>query len=289
MIAELAQSAFRFAPSPNGYLHLGHAFSALVNFALAQSLGGRFLLRIEDIDPDRSRPEFEMAIYEDLAWLGLRWELPVRRQSEHIDEYAERLAWLSDQQLIYPCFCSRADLKREVVNRPNWRRDPDGAPVYPGTCRHLSPAARKRRLESGTPYSLRLDSQAALQRVSGPLSWRELAADGYTREVDADPRAWGDVNLAGKSLPASYHLAVVHDDACQGVTHVVRGSDLYAATALHRLLQDLFGLTAPVYRHHRLIMGADQQKLSKRFNAQALRVLRHEGLSPEQVRGRLGL
>ncbi len=289
MMARSVQPVYRFAPSPNGYLHLGHAYSAALNFDLAQAQDGRFLLRIEDIDRGRSRDAYETAINEDLAWLGLRWEMPVRRQSEHFSLYAGQLARLADQALIYPCFCSRADLQRCAAVRPAWPRDPDGSPLYWGSCRHLPPAERAQRLAAGVPHCLRLDSQAALARLARRIAWREISEAGSERLVEAEPANWGDVSLARKDVPASYHLAVVTDDALQGVTHVVRGYDLFAATSLQRLLQELLGLPAPLYRHHRLILGPDHQKLSKRHKSQALRALRDAGLSPAAVRRLIGL
>jgi len=288
-MARPAQPVFRFAPSPNGYLHLGHAYSAILNFDLATASGGRFLLRIEDIDRMRSRTEYVRAIGEDLVWLGLRWETPVRRQSEHFALYASQLAQLARQALVYPCFCSRADLQRFAAARPGWPRDPDGSPLYGGTCRLLSAAERDRRIEGGEPHWLRLDSRAAIARLAKGLGWHEVIEAGGRRLVEADPAQWGDVPLGRKDVPASYHLAVIIDDALQGVTHVVRGLDLFAATSLHRLLQELLSLPAPIYHHHRLILGADLQKLSKSGQAQSLRALRSLGVSPAEVRRLVGL
>ena len=284
---------FRFAPSPNGYLHLGHAYSALLNFDLARRSGGRFLLRIEDIDAARCRPEFEAAIYEDLAWLGLSWETPVRRQSEHLAAYREAIDKLSAQGLIYPSFESRAEIARLVEAREKaapWPRDPDGAPLYPGTARSLPPAERQKLIASGAPFALRLDMEAAIARA-GSLAWTEQGAGpaGETGEVVARPRAWGDVILARKETPTSYHLSVVIDDALQGVTHVVRGEDLFWATAVHRLLQQLLGARQPVYRHHRLILGDDGQKLAKSTRATGLRELRGAGATPTKIRQLVGL
>ena len=284
---------FRFAPSPNGYLHLGHAFSALLNADLARQAGGRLLLRIEDIDATRCRPEFEAAIYEDLAWLGMAWETPVRRQSEHFASYRAALDRLGAQGLIYPSFESRAEIARMVLerdaNRP-WPRDPDGAPLYPGTAKQLSEREREALMTSGTPYALRLDMAAALASV-GDLDWTEdgEGPGGETGRVTARPEAWGDVILARKDTPASYHLAVVLDDALQGVTHVVRGQDLFWATSVHRLLQRLLDLPAPRYRHHALLRDAAGAKLSKSTKATGLRELRAEGVTPADVRRRIGL
>ena len=284
---------FRFAPSPNGYLHLGHAYSALLNFELAQASGGRLLLRIEDIDPTRCRIEYEDAIYEDLAWLGIAWEKPVRRQSEHLADYQAALAQLSAQGLVYPSFESRAEIARLVAAREAagpWPRDPDGAPLYPGTAKLLSAAERARLVESGAPYALRLDMAAAIARA-GALSWTEVGEgpNGETGVVAATPHAWGDVILARKETPTSYHLSAVIDDALQGVSDVVRGSDLFYATSVHRLLQRLLGLPEPSYRHHRLIRDEGGHKLSKSTRATALRELRTAGVVPADIRRVIGL
>jgi glutamyl-Q tRNA(Asp) synthetase len=286
-----AMPVFRFAPSPNGFLHLGHALSALVNFEMARAAGGRLILRIEDIDAARCRPEYEAAIYQDLAWLGIAWEQPVRRQREHFDDYRAALARLDALGLLYPSFESRGEIARLVAERERqapWPRDPDGAPLYPGNARALSPAERRRRIEAGEPYALRLDMAAALTRT-GALSWSESGCDSEAATVAAMPQAWGDVVLARKDTPTSYHLAVVVDDAAQGVSHVVRGRDLLEATAVHRLLQALLGLPAPCYHHHRLILGADGQKLSKSTRATALRALRAAGASADDIRRMVGL
>ena len=284
---------FRFAPSPNGYLHLGHALSALLNADRARASGGRLLLRIEDIDAARCRPEYEAAIYEDLAWLGLRWELPVRRQSEHLDDYRLALGKLEAMGLIYPSFESRAEIARLVAIRERqgpWPRDPDGAPLYPGDAKQMPPGDRAQRQTSGEPYALRLNMQGAIART-GPLTWNETGAgpNGETGTITADPAAWGDVILARKDTPTSYHLAVVADDAMQGITEVVRGRDLFHATSVHRLLQALLGMPAPAYRHHRLILDADGNKLSKSTSATALRELRAQGVTPATIRKMVGL
>ncbi len=281
---------FRFAPSPNGYLHLGHALSAILNYDLARAAGGRFLLRIEDIDTARSRPEFERAICEDLAWLGLVWETPVRRQSDHLADHAQALARLDAMGLLYASFESRSEIARIAAERAPWPRDPDGAPLYPGMGKAVPPAERRRRIEAGEPYALRLDVEAAIRRT-GPLTWIESGAgpEGETGEVAARPEAWGDVVLARKDMPTSYHLAVTVDDALQGVTHVVRGGDLFRSTGIHRLLQALLGLPAPAYRHHRLILDSDGRKLSKSTQATALRTLRGGGATPAHIRRLVGL
>jgi glutamyl-Q tRNA(Asp) synthetase len=275
---------FRFAPSPNGYLHLGHALSALFNADMTRAAGGRLLLRIEDIDAARCRSEYEAAIYEDLAWLGIAWEQPVWRQSEHYDGYRAALARLEALGLVYPSFESRAEIAALVAAREPWPRDPDGAPLYPGDAKAMPAPERKRRMAAGEPYALRLDMPAAMARA-GSLTWTETD-QGL---VVADATAWGDVILARKDMPTSYHLAVVVDDAAQGVTDVVRGRDLFHATSVHRLLQTLLDLPAPRYRHHRLIIDADANKLSKSTAATGLRELRAQGVTPADIRRLVGL
>lgn len=279
-----APPVFRFAPSPNGYLHLGHALSAILNCDAARRTGGRFLLRIEDIDTGRTREEYVQAIAEDLAWLGLAWEQPMRRQSRHFPDYAQRLETLRQRGLLYPCACTRRDIAHAVAEREKstpWPRDPDGAPLYPGTCRG--------RIVSGQAIAWRLDMHKALAGIGSALFWQEQDESGAVRRVPAEAAAWGDVILARKDIPASYHLAVVHDDAFQGITHVIRGADLRAATAIHRLLQNILGLPEPVYRHHRLVRDAQGEKLSKSLRSTALRELRAQGVTPEQIRQRLDL
>ena len=289
----MSPPVFRFAPSPNGYLHLGHAFSALLNFDLARQTGGRFLLRIEDIDTARCRPEFEAAIYQDLAWLGISWETPVRRQSDHLADYRDALEKLSALGLVYPSFESRAEIAKLVAQREAdapWPRDPDGAPLYPGAAKLLASEERARLLESGVPYALRLDLAAAGTRGHN-LGWREQGEGphGETGAVAARPQAWGDVVLARKETPTSYHLSVVIDDALQGVTEVVRGQDLFWSTSVHRLLQALLGLPQPAYRHHRLILDDEGRKLSKSTKATGLRELRAGGATPAEIRRLVGL
>lgn len=280
---------FRFAPSPNGFLHLGHARSALLNFELARQSGGRLLLRIEDIDTARCRPEYEQAIHDDLAWLGIAWEQPVRRQSEHLTLYREAADRLAREGLLYPAFESRAEIARMVDEKDRagaWPRDPDGAPLYPGMGR-ASPDAE---LASGAPYALRLDMAAAIARA-GSLSWTEQGKgpQGETGEVPARPEQWGDVILARKDTPTSYHLSVTIDDALQGVTHVVRGQDLFRATGVHRLLQELLGLPRPLYRHHAVMLDEAGHKLSKSTRSTALRELRASGVTPQEVRRLVGI
>lgn len=273
----------RFAPSPTGLLHLGHAHSALCGWSLARREGGRFLLRIEDIDPTRCRPGFAAAIEEDLAWLGLDWDGPVRVQSRHMAAYRAALDVLAARGLLYPCFCTRAEIAREVAAAAHAPHGPDG-PLYPGTCRRLAPAERTDRFARGDPHALRLDMQAALRQAPRDLAWHEIG-EGPIR---CDPARFGDAVLARKEVPASYHLCVTHDDAAQGVTVVTRGEDLKPATHLHRLLQVLMGWPAPAYRHHRLLLGPDGRRLAKRDGAPALRELREAGLDPGRVRAMAG-
>ena len=283
----MSTPVFRFAPSPNGYLHLGHALSALTNFDMARAAGGRLLLRIEDIDETRCRPEYEQAIYDELAWLGISWDEPVCRQSEHLDEHRAALARLEAINLVYPSFESRAEIATMVAARERtapWPRDPDGAPLYPGRAKGLSMAERERRVAAGEPYALRLD-MAAAATCAGPLTWTETEQG----TVAAVPAEWGDVVLARKDMPTSYHLAVVVDDARQGVTHVVRGQDLFRATAVHRLLQALLGLPEPAYHHHRLILDAAGRKLSKSTLSTGLRELRAQGMTPADIRRMVAL
>jgi glutamyl-Q tRNA(Asp) synthetase len=289
----ITQPIFRFAPSPNGYLHLGHAYSALLNHDMARAVGGRLLLRIEDIDPQRCRPEYETAIYEDLRWLGIAWQESVRRQSENFPDYQAAIATLEADGLIYPSFESRSEINALVAQqerRGGWPRDPDGAPLYPGTARTMSSAERERRRRAGAPFALRIAMGAALAGA-GPLSWTETGSgpQGQSGCIAAAPQMWGDVVLARKELPTSYHLAVVVDDALQGVTDVVRGQDLFWTTGIHRLLQILLDLPEPIYYHHRLILDTDGRKLSKATQATSLRELRADGASAADIRSMVGL
>ncbi|WP_421725614.1 tRNA glutamyl-Q(34) synthetase GluQRS [Bauldia sp.] len=283
------QPIFRFAPSPNGELHLGHAFSALASYALCRQMGGRFLLRIEDIDIGRTRPEFEAAIFRDLAWLGLTWEEPVRRQSENMTAYRAALDRLAGERLIYPAFMTRGEIAA-ATSTPDWPRDPDGAPVYPPHDRLLSTEDVSRRVAAGEPHTLRLISDDAIAQA-GILSWHEegRGPEGESGTVTGHPEAWGDFVVARKDIPTSYHLAVVVDDADQSITHVVRGQDLFHATSAHVLLQRLLGLPTPVYHHHRLITDAVGRKLSKSDRDTSLRALRENGATPADVRAMVGL
>jgi glutamyl-Q tRNA(Asp) synthetase len=266
---------FRFAPSPNGYLHLGHALSALLNAEMARAEGGNLLLRIEDIDATRCRPEYEAAIFEDLAWLGLVWEKPVRRQSEHFADYGCALDVLDRRGLIYPCFCTRADIAA-ATDAP---QGPDG-PLYPGTCRHLSLAERRERLAAGEEHCLRLDAAKAAGEA-GPYAF----FDETHGTIGGEPLLFGDVVLARKDTPTSYHLAVTVDDHLQGVTLVTRGEDLLPSTHVHGLLQRLLGYETPRYAHHRLMTDAEGRRFAKRDKSLTLRALRESGLTPAQVFG----
>ncbi len=289
------QPVFRFAPSPNGLLHLGHALSAILNNDMAKARNGRFLLRIEDIDRTRCTPEYEAAIFQDLGWLGLDWETPVRRQSEHLDLYRQALQKLIDRDLVYPSFLTRSEIKARVAAFEKdgniWPRDPDGAPVYPGDERDLSPSERRDRLSSGKPHAWRLDMEKAVAQLADPLNWQESGAgpDDETGAIVADPARWGDVVLSRSDAPSSYHLAVTLDDAEQGVTHVVRGRDLFHATSVHRLLQRLLDLPEPLYHHHRLIPGEDGRKLSKSNRDIGISAFRETGTTPADVRAMIGL
>jgi glutamyl-Q tRNA(Asp) synthetase len=346
----MTRPVFRFAPSPNGELHLGHALSAILNFDMARASNGRFLLRIEDIDPARCRPAYEAAIYEDLHWLGLAWEEPVRRQSEHVDAYRAALDRLRAMGLVYPAFLSRAEVKARFAaveaDGGSWPRDPDGTPLYPVEERGMDPEFANRRIAAGERHMWRLDMVRALAaagvappsvlpeispsrgeidlrqsripaaarhsgRGAGPLPISPLEGEmpgraeggeprfstltftetssGTAETIAADPSAWGDVVLWRWDAPSSYHLSVVLDDALQGVTHVVRGRDLYAATPLHRLLQTLFGLPEPVYHHHPLLLDDAGEKLSKSLGSTGLAALRQAGATPSDIRRRIGL
>jgi len=270
----------RFAPSPTGDLHLGHVYSALFAQGEALAAGGRFLVRIEDIDRGRCRPEFETAILEDLSWLGLRWEEPVRRQSEHMNDYAEALSRLEDLGVLYPCFCTRKDIAAEIAAAGQAPHGPDG-PHYPGTCRRLSEDERWDRVGRGEAHARRLEMAKAMA-IAGSLHW----LDRDRGATSADPARFGDVVLARKDVPTSYHLAVTLDDHIQGITLVTRGEDLFEATHVHRLLQALLGLDVPEYRHHRLLRGADGKRFAKRDRSLTLRTMRESGLSAEEVRQR---
>lgn len=279
----------RFAPSPTGYLHLGHAFAAITAYETAKRSGGRFLLRLEDIDGSRCRPEFEQATCEDLHWLGLEWEESVLRQSERFDAYRGALKSLGGQGLLYPCFCTRGEIAAEIARSAEAPHGPEG-PIYPGTCRNLQNPERVRRMESGVTYALRLDvGKSAV--LAGLLQFEERGSgpNGERGIINIGAPRFGDVVLARKDTPVSYHLAVAADDAFQGVTLVTRGNDLFAATHIQRLLQALLHLPTPVYAHHKLVLDEAGNKFSKRDRAVTLRNLRERGVTPEQIRQQLGL
>ncbi|MDP9837556.1 glutamyl-Q tRNA(Asp) synthetase [Neorhizobium huautlense] len=283
---------FRFAPSPNGLLHLGHGLSAILNHDMAVETGGRCLLRIEDIDLTRCTPEYEQAIFEDLAWLGLTWEEPIRKQSQHFDAYAAALARLDAMGLIYPAFLTRGEVKAIVAAHEKtgniWPRDPDGSPLYPDRDAQRSAEERQALMSQGIRHAWRLDMKKAMQLVKTPLNWQETG-DGARGTIPADPAAWGDIILSRSDAPSSYHLSVVVDDALQGITHVVRGLDLYHATSVHRLLQTLLDLPQPLYHHHRLLLDQDGKKLSKSSGSTGLKHLREQGLSAADIRRLAGL
>lgn len=268
----------RFAPSPTGRLHIGHAYSAFFAYNKAKAAQGRFILRIEDIDTERCRPEYVEGIKEDLGWLGLTWAEPVRKQSEHLEDYNRALDRLADEGLLYPCFCSRRDIRAEIARAPSAPHGPEGA-LYPGTCRALSENERQDRVNAGDAYALRLDTAAALSRLDAPLTWEDL---GQGRQ-EAHPEILGDPVLARKDTPASYHLCVTLDDHLQGVTCVTRGEDLFHATHLHRLLQHLLGLNVPVWHHHPLLHDEEGKRFAKRHQAVTLQHMREQGKTPEDI------
>jgi glutamyl-Q tRNA(Asp) synthetase len=280
----------RFAPSPNGFLHVGHALSAIIAHDAARMNGGRFLLRIEDIDLDRRRPEYISAIYEDLGWLGLTWEEPVLVQSEHFKEYLAAADRLIAMGLLYPCFATRSEI---LATASPEKTDPEGMPLYPGLWRGASAEQIGAHMAAGETPALRINMDGALQalrvkRGGRPLTFTEVGEDGMRETIAAEPQRWGDVIIVRKDVPASYQLAVVVDDARQGVTHVTRGEDLFAATDLQRLLQELLDLPEPVYSHHRVIRWSDGRKLSKSNRDMGLRVLRDEGATAADIRRVIG-
>ena len=281
----MTASVFRFAPSPNGLLHLGHAYCALLNAALARERGGTCLLRIEDIDAARCTRAFETAACDDLLWLGLAWPTPILRQSQHLGDYHAAQSQLAAEGLLYPCFCTRGEIAQVIADKVAWPRDPDGSPLYPGTCRTLSDAVRRDRI-AREPHAWRLDMRAATDRT-GVLSFVE-ATEKSRALVDATPLAWGDVVVARKDIGTSYHIAVVVDDARQGITHVVRGRDLFAATSVHRVLQTLLALPAPLYQHHDVLRDEAGEKLAKSHESTPLRALRECGVSAPEIRAALG-
>ena len=279
---------FRFAPSPNGHLHLGHAYSALLNQRMAQDMDGRLLLRMEDIDRERCTPDLERSMLDDLAWIGFTWEQPVRRQSEHFALYQEALDRLIQMELVYPAFLSRKEIRQEIdkAKIDDWPRDPDGTLLYPLAERELTRRERDRRLGTGQPYTWRLNMDRALEAAGTPLAWLEFCDETL---IDARPQEWGDVIIARRDMPTSYHLSVVIDDALQGITHVVRGQDLFQATSVHRLLQHLFGIEPPAYHHHKLILDQDGNKMSKSRKGTSLRSLQRQDRCRQEIRSLVGL
>jgi len=279
----------RFAPSPTGFLHLGHAYAAILAAHRAKRTGGRFLVRIEDTDPGRCRPVFEEAIFEDLAWLGVEWETPVRRQSEHFDDYAAALGQLKDLGCAYPCFCTRRDIEAEFRASLGAPQGPDG-PLYAGTCRGVGKSERAERIARGDSHAWRIDIARAVETVGAELSFDERGGGpgGQHGRIIVQPALFGDFVLARKDTPASYHLAVVVDDALQGVTTVTRGNDLYASAHIQRVLQSLLGLPAPTYAHHRLIVDAQGKRLAKRDHATTLRHMRAQGVTIGEIHDMLG-
>jgi glutamyl-Q tRNA(Asp) synthetase len=283
-------SVTRFAPSPNGLLHVGHALSAIIAHDAARKNGGRFLLRIEDIDLERRRPEFVAAIFEDLNWLGLTWEEPVLVQSEHFKDYLAAADKLIAMGLLYPCFATRSEI---VAAADPEKADPDGAPLYPGLWKGAAADRVGARMAAGETPALRINMDGALKALKAKrgdkaLTFTKIAEDGTRKTITAAPERWGDAVVVRKEVPASYHLSVVVDDARQGVTHVTRGQDLFAATDLQRLLQELLDLPEPVYSHHRIIRWANGQKLSKTNQDMGLRVLRDEGATAADIRRVIG-
>jgi glutamyl-Q tRNA(Asp) synthetase len=276
----------RFAPSPTGHLHLGHAYSALFSERQARVSGGQFLLRIEDIDTKRTKPEFEDAIIEDLSWLGLNWEGDVRRQSDHFNDYKRAIKKLEEQKLVYPCFCSRKEIRAEIRNSnfaPHDTFPGSEGPIYPGTCRKLNKEQSKKKSDQGLSFALRLNSTLAIQTAkenNSPLIWNDVKEG----EIEVSLDRLGDVVLARKETPASYHLAVTLDDHLQGITLVTRGKDLFSSTHVHRVLQALLKLDTPTYHHHHLITDADGRRFAKRDNSVTIRSLRNNGKTPSQVR-----
>lgn len=273
----------RFAPSPSGLLHLGHAYSAKLNYDYAQQNGGEFLIRIEDIDHLRCKSEFEEALFEDLEWLGLSWTKPVRKQSEHFEDYADALSKLNEMGLLYPCFCTRRDIRNEIeesARAPHLgpKMGPEGI-IYPGICKRMTNFEREQKLKENVPHAMRLDLEKALALVNDPLYWTDIKSGTQK----ADPALLGDVVLARKDFPTSYHLSVVVDDHIQGITHVIRGQDLYYASHFHRLLQFLLDLATPTYDHHPLLTTKDGNRLAKRDKSITIKSIRESGASPDQI------
>lgn len=285
----MTKPVFRFAPSPNGHLHLGHAYSALLNQKMAREMEGKLLLRIEDIDTTRCTQELETQMLRDLEWIGFEWDEKPRRQSEHFEEYAQALEKLKALDLIYPSNLSRSEIKKIIAEKEaqgvNWSKDPDGTPLYPGDERTLSTDQHAALISSSQTYALRLNMQKAVQCIKQEISWTEIDRD---KPIVEEPLDWGDVILARKGFPVSYHLCCTLDDALQGITHVVRGKDLYHATSIHALLYKLLELQSPLYHHHELILDDNREKLSKSKNHTSLKDLRNTGMTTEQLKEILG-
>ena len=283
---------FRFAPSPNGFLHLGHAYSALLNYEMANKTGGKYLLRIEDIDTARCKQEFEQAIESDLSWLGINWEKPVRRQSEHFLDYEQAFLKLKDLGLVYPAVLSRSEIKRFIDQHSIgkcWPVDPEGVPIYPDEQLVISESERKQRLKREKSIIWRLDMKKALATINQNFFWFEngFGPNGETGQIVANPAVWGDVILVRKDTPTSYHLSVVVDDAYQRVTHIVRGQDLFWSTSIQRLLQMLLNLPEPKYFHHELIFDELGKKLSKSEQHTGIKLLRESGVTLREIKKRL--
>lgn len=290
----MSEAKFRFAPSPNGHLHLGHAYSALLNLKMARDSGGKCLLRIEDIDTQRCTPELELQMLKDLEWIGFEWDEEPRRQSLHFEEYREALNRLNSQKLLYPSFMSRSEIKKLIqskeVTQGDWPRDPDGSPLYPGTERNWPEEKRKELMAQSKDFALRLDMQKATSKTGTKITWNEISkTDASTTQVIKDPGMWGDVVLARKDMPVSYHLCCTLDDELQNITHVVRGKDLFEASSVQELIRKLLGFKSPCYHHHDLIVDAEGKKLSKSLKHKSLMELRAAGLTPSDIRRNIGL
>lgn len=287
----MTKPVFRFAPSPNGHLHLGHAFSALLNQKMAREAGGKLLLRIEDIDPTRCTQELEDQMLHDLEWIGFEWDETPRRQSEHFEDYAQALEKLAKLDLVYPSALSRGEIKKIIQtkqgNSENWPRDPDGSPLYPGCERNFDNAQRLELITSVQDYALRLNIKSARETITTPLNWTEQSTK-QSETINANPLLWGDIIIARKSLPISYFLCCTYDDGIQNISHVVRGKDLYHSTSIHVMLGQILGFQKPVFHHHDLILDDKGQKLSKSKDHTSLKDLRHKGVTVEQLKEKLG-
>lgn len=285
----MAKPVFRFAPSPNGLLHLGHAYSALLNQKMARAAGGKLLLRIEDIDTTRCTQKLETQMLKDLEWIGFEWDEKPRRQSEHFEDYAQALKKLEELGLIYPSSLSRGQIKKLITEKENhgesWPKDPDGTPLYPGCEKELSKTEHIHLIANSQTYALRIDMEKAAEKIEHEISWIEI---GFEKPIIGEPLNWGDVILARKDFPVSYHLCCTLDDASQGITHVVRGKDLYHATSIHILLYELLDLKTPLYHHHKLILDDNSDKLSKSKAHTSLMELRQSGMTAEELQTKLG-